>query len=107
VAEVYLAVSTGTIAVYDARTGAFLRRVTVPGGPAGAMAVDERRGHLFLTSNLAGSNTLRVLDLRSLALLETIHYIGTDTAEMAIDQPTRHLFLANTGNSVSVVNLGP
>lgn len=106
VAEVRRSVSTGAIAVYGARTGTFLHRVTLPGGPVGDMAVDEQRGHLFLTSNLVGSNTLRVLDLRSLALLETIHHIGTDTAAMAIDQPTRHLFLANMRNSVSVVDLG-
>src|SRR5205823_1761384 len=71
---------SGTVSMLDARTGAVLRTVAVGVGPS-AIAVDERRGRVFVANT--SSNSVSVLDARGGALLRTV-VVGAGPSAAAV-----------------------
>jgi YVTN family beta-propeller protein len=96
----------GTVSVLDARSGAFLRTVTIGPNPS-AMAVDERTGRVFVT--LAGpmspdgvfmsAGSVRVLDARSGSILHTVT-VGPDPRAVAVDEASGRAFVVGGGGRV-------
>ena len=89
----------------DAHDGTLLRAVTIGGQPT-ALAVDERRGRVYVVN--AGEGTLCLLDARSGTLLHTVpvdptpnpDYVLPDT--LAVDAARDRVYLSTWGPLVRV-----
>jgi DNA-binding beta-propeller fold protein YncE len=90
--------------VIDARSGVVLR--TIPIGPATtAVAVDGRRGRLYVTNwgavdpsgNFVAQGTLTVLDERSGRVLRTVA-VGVNPMDLALARRAGRLFVINVGS---------
>ena len=101
---------TGAVRVLDARTGTLLQ--TVPIRSAANIAVDGRRGRLFVvsagpvvagpanTSGLyAGPGTVSVLDERNGQLLGTAT-VGVNPGTIAVDERTGQAYIVDNGGLV-------
>lgn len=77
------------VRVLDSRSGAL--RATVRVGPgADALAVDDRRSHVFVAT--AGDGRVRVLDSRTARLLHTVR-VGAAPVALAVDARTARAFV--------------
>jgi serine/threonine protein kinase, bacterial len=96
---------TGGVRMLDARSGAVLRRLTVRGRPY-AVAVDARRGHVFVV-NLGDptiNGTVLMLDARTGGVLHTLPVGGTPLA-LAVDERTgRAIVLGTNGGARALLN---
>jgi YVTN family beta-propeller protein len=99
------------VGILDAATGRVIRSVRVVSGPT-AVAVDERVGHAFVTSDGVtdstgqpiGVGTLSLLDARTGAVLRTVA-VGSQPDTPAVDEMTGRVFVANyDSGTVSVVD---
>jgi len=88
--RVFLALG-GVIRVLDARSGALLRTVTIPGA-SDHLAIDSQAGQVFV----AGSGGVSVLDGRTGRLLRTL-VTGTAASAVAVDARRGLLFVARAG----------
>jgi YVTN family beta-propeller protein len=86
----------GAVQMLDSRSGRRLATVRV-GHEPGALAVDTRRGHVFV-ANL-GEGTVSLLDARSGALLRTTP-VGLVSQALAIDERTARLFVIGLAGTV-------
>lgn len=80
----------GYVSVFDARTGALLRTVTVGRGPS-SVVVSERFGRVFVVN--AASGSVSVLDARSGLPLRTIA-VGLGPSAIAIDDRSHRVFVS-------------
>lgn len=82
----------GYVDMLDARTGTVLRTVAVGILPL-AVAVDERRGRVFVANS--GSNTVSVLDARTGRVVRTVH-VGRNPAALAVDSRAGRVVVVNS-----------
>ena len=85
---------SGTVSALDARTGTVLHTVAVGVGPR-AIAVDERRGRVFVANTR--SNSVSVLDAGSGALLRTV-VVGAGPSAAAVDERIGKVFVSTLGD---------
>jgi len=106
--------SSGVVSVLDARSGAVLRRTTLPRPTARTspdtllarttVGIDERTGHAFIA--IPGANAVAVLNTHSGALLRTIG-VGLAPGGLAVDATQGRVVVANSGvATVSVLDAG-
>jgi len=107
--------SAGVVSVLDARSGAVLRRTTLPRRPKAStssdtlparttVGIDERTGHAFIA--IPGDNAVAVLDTHSGALLRTIG-VGMAPGDLAVDAPRGRVVVVNSGAAtVSILDAG-
>lgn len=97
----------GSVYVLDGRSGAVLHTTRV--GRPGALAVDERTGHVLVTNagphdlngTYEGTGSAAVLDGHSGALIETVP-VGVGPLSVAIDGRSGRAFVVNYGGMVFV-----
>lgn len=84
----------GQIDILDAQTGTVLHTVSVGILPI-AVAVDERRGRVFVANN--GSNSVSVLDAYTGRVLRTVG-VGRNPGAIAVDTHTGRVFVVNSNS---------
>lgn len=92
----------GTVRLFDARTGAPVRTISLSPLAANAIALDDRTGRVFVASTLY--NAVVTLDARSGAVLHTVRDAGD---ALAVDVPTGRVFafIANNGGGTNAVTV--
>ncbi len=105
--------SGSSVDMLDTRTGAFLRAIAVPVGPATVVA-DDRSGHVFVASTgamnpkggVGGGVVVSMLDARDGATLRhTTVPLVAGTAAMAVDGMTGRVFVVGyAGNAVVMLD---
>jgi DNA-binding beta-propeller fold protein YncE len=94
----------GSVQILDGHTGALLRTIRI-GLAITAVAVDERRGRVYVTSvgaidatsgAFTGPGLLSVLDERSGKVVRTVA-VGVDPVGVVVDRQRERLFVANAG----------
>ncbi len=81
------------IGLFDTRTGALLRLLTVPGN--GGMVLDERTGRVFLSGG--DDNTISLLDATTGALVRTVA-VPQGGGVAGVDETRGHVFVASYSN---------
>jgi len=95
---------SGRLLILDARSGALVHTITTGPGTT-AMAVDTRRGHVFVASTgaitpagaYAGPGTLTVVDERRGTIVRRIP-VNVNPTALTFDEQTQHLFIAYQGS---------
>jgi len=81
------------IGLFDTRTGALLRLLTVPGN--GGMVLDERTGRVFVSGG--DDNTISLLDATTGALVRTVA-VPQGGGVAGVDETRGHVFVASYSN---------
>lgn len=100
-ARVFVAdIVDGTVRMFDARNGAFLRTLSISPLAPNDLAVDAQTGRVFVASTLY--NAVSTLDARTGALLRTVRNAGD---VLAINEQTGRVFafIANNGSATNAV----
>src|SRR5207249_1180084 len=84
------------ISVLDARTGAVVRTIPVPGSPYG-VTVDRVTARLFVAENDHGVVVVRTLDAHTGASLHTVTVDGP-VPLVAMDELTDRIFIPSPGS---------
>jgi len=93
--------SHGRVLIFDTRTGALLRAVTV-GHALGALAVDEAAGHVYVADGLdpdgsaAGAGALYVVDEHS-GSVRRVMPLAIPAAAMALDDRAKRILTVSKG----------
>jgi YVTN family beta-propeller protein len=91
-----------TVRVWDARSGAELARIKIPGGRTSTLALGAGTNRLFVVNS--DHQSVSMLDARSGRILRTIP-VGLQPCALAVDERTHRVFVVNAGSdSVSVLD---
>ena len=97
---------SGHLLILDARSGALLRTIATGPGTT-AVAIDTRRGRVFVTSTgtiapsgaYVGPGTLTVVDERRGTIVRRVP-VNVNPTGLTFDEQTQHLFIAYQGSTI-------
>ena len=106
--------STGTVAVYNAATNAYVTSVALPSGTIpSAIAVDPKYGFVYIADSGDGrveyfsAKTCNAATTSSCATTPATIAVGNDPVSLAVDDMAGNLYVGNAGSGggVTVINL--